>query len=48
MKCDWCNKHFSKKELESVGEGHVCMACKALIEEAIRSLKRKLFIKGER
>ena len=48
MKCSWCDKEFPKKELESVGEGHICMACKALVEDAVRSLKRKLCIKEEK
>ena len=47
MKCSWCGKKFPKKELESVGEDHICMACKALIEDAVRSLKRKLCIKED-
>ena len=47
MRCSWCGKKFPKKELESVGEGRICMACKVLIEEAVRSLKRKLFIKED-
>lgn len=48
MRCSWCGKKYPKKELEAVGEDHICMACKVLIEEAVRSLKRKLFIKEEK
>lgn len=45
MKCTWCDKEFPKKELVSIGECHLCMACKVLIEEALRNLRRKLCIK---